>query len=240
MDESVGRVCLRRSAGIPKRRPEVIGSWQSGNSFKPIFRNQGQELEGSSMGMLFASLPLTHQSCGHIKITGETAWLAPSRNRSARISLGFSGRTGVRHRSSNSRIVTFVHDGGGVKTFGGLTDRRQKRTTILLAHRMRSPTTSHTGLINNDRTEPAGFSLARPRNPLFDNATPKIGANQSAFDPLFLKIRTCRHPGSGRHSSSSLISGTLSAIDRGRDHRPVGSTGWQSSASCCANRENPR
>ena len=37
----------------------------------------------------------------------KTAWLAPSRNRRARISVGLSGCTGVRHRSSNSRIVRF-------------------------------------------------------------------------------------------------------------------------------------
>src|ERR1035437_6854479 len=35
----------------------------------------------------------------------KTAWLAPSRNRRPRISVGFSGRTGVRQSSSNSRIV---------------------------------------------------------------------------------------------------------------------------------------
>src|ERR1017187_2563969 len=35
----------------------------------------------------------------------KTAWLAPSRKRRPRISVGFSGRTGVRHSSSNSRIV---------------------------------------------------------------------------------------------------------------------------------------
>src|SRR5271165_4361427 len=34
-----------------------------------------------------------------------TAWLTPSRSRSARISSGVTGRTGVRHASSNLRIV---------------------------------------------------------------------------------------------------------------------------------------
>jgi len=55
--------------------------------------------------MLFTALPLAHQARGHVEMAGKTRLLALSRKRSARISLGLSACTGVRHKPSNSRIV---------------------------------------------------------------------------------------------------------------------------------------
>ena len=71
----------------------------------PVLGHRCQQLQRGSSRTLLSALPLTDQPALTFRCRANTAWLAFSRSRRARITSGNSSATGVRHISSNSRIV---------------------------------------------------------------------------------------------------------------------------------------
>ena len=84
----------------------------------------------------FPALPLADQAGCHIEIADKNR-LAGSFPQTQRPDFSCASRRprSVRHNSSNSRMVRFVHDSRGEEPLSCLVDRRHERTTILFAHR---------------------------------------------------------------------------------------------------------